>query len=184
MKKLVSMISILFTLSITMTGCTMESPRMTFNDDLHTIPGGSGWSYQQITGYSNFEWRTNISSGDNPEWNVLWMEESECGNWMIGDPHEIINELIFQKKNMINTNGAQELLSTWELNVQSWLNYSTVPRLIIKYEDLQLKPKSIVLKIRDFLNTNQNNKYRLEVVSLRDSKTAEAIIVELNVTGL
>ena len=93
MKKLESLISILFTLSITMTGCTMESPRMTFNDDLHTIPGGSGWSYQQITGYSNFEWRTNISSGDNPEWNVLWMEESECGNWMIGDPHEIINEL-------------------------------------------------------------------------------------------
>ena len=27
-----------------------------------------------------------------------------------------------------------------------------MPRLIIKYEDLQLKPKSIVLKIRDFLN--------------------------------
>ena len=28
------------------------------------------------------------------------------------------------------------------------------------------------------------SKYLLEVVSLRDSKTAEAIIVELNVTGL
>ena len=68
------------------------------------------------------------------------------------DYDEIINELLFEKKLMIGSNGIQELLSTWELNVQSWLNYSTVPRLIIKYEDLQLKPKSIVLKIRDFLN--------------------------------
>ena len=68
------------------------------------------------------------------------------------DFDEIINELLFEKKLMIGSNGIQELLSTWELNVQSWLNYSTVPRLIIKYEDLQLKPKSIVLKIRDFLN--------------------------------
>ena len=68
------------------------------------------------------------------------------------DIDEIINELLFEKKLMIGSNGIQELLSTWELNVQSWLNYSTVPRLIIKYEDLQLKPKSIVLKIRDFLN--------------------------------
>ena len=40
---------------------------------------------------------------------------------------------------MITTNGAQELLSTWELNVQSWLNYKSVPRLILKYEDLRLK---------------------------------------------
>ncbi len=68
------------------------------------------------------------------------------------DFDEIINELLFEKKLMIGSNGIQELLSTWELNVQSWLNYSTVPRLIIKYEDLQLKPKSIVLKIKDFLN--------------------------------
>ena len=68
------------------------------------------------------------------------------------DFDEIINELLFEKKLMIGSNGIQELLSTWELNVQSWLNYNTVPRLIIKYEDLQLKPKYIVIKIRDFLN--------------------------------
>ena len=65
---------------------------------------------------------------------------------------EIINELIFEKKLMINTNGAQELLSTWELNVQSWLNYNTVPRLIIRYEDLKLNTKQEVIKIKEFLN--------------------------------
>jgi len=65
---------------------------------------------------------------------------------------EIINELIFQKKLMINTNGAKELLSTWDLHVQSWLNYNTVPRLIIKYEDLKLNSKEVVLNIKEFLN--------------------------------
>jgi len=65
---------------------------------------------------------------------------------------QIIDELLFQKQLMINTNGAKELLSTWELNVQSWLNYNSVPRLIIKYEDLKLNPKRIILNIKQFLN--------------------------------
>ena len=38
-----------------------------------------------------------------------------------------------------------------------------------------------IKKLRDSLNINQDNKYLLEVVSLKDSKTAEAIIVELNI---
>ena len=63
-----------------------------------------------------------------------------------------IDEFLFSKSLMITTNGAQELLSTWELNVQSWLNYKSVPRLIIKYEDLQLNPKEIILNIKEFLN--------------------------------
>ena len=63
-----------------------------------------------------------------------------------------IDEFLFSKSLMITTNGAQELLSTWELNVQSWLNYTSVPRLIIKYEDLKLNPKEIILNIKKFLN--------------------------------
>ncbi len=63
-----------------------------------------------------------------------------------------IDEFLFAKSLMITTNGAQELLSTWELNVQSWLNYNSVPRLIIKYEDLKLNPKEIILNIKEFLN--------------------------------
>ena len=39
-----------------------------------------------------------------------------------------------------------------------------------------------IKKIRDSLKTSQNDKYRLEVVSLKDSKTADPIIVELNIT--
>ena len=41
-----------------------------------------------------------------------------------------------------------------------------------------------IKKIGDALKTNQNNKYRLEVISLKDSKTAEPIIVELNIIEL
>ena len=39
-------------------------------------------------------------------------------------------------------------------------------------------------KIRDSLEIDQNIKYRLEMVSLRDSKTADPIIVEVKVTKL
>jgi len=40
---------------------------------------------------------------------------------------------------------------------------------------------NFVKKIRDFLKDNQNIKFKLEVVSLRDSKTVEPIVVEINI---
>ena len=40
---------------------------------------------------------------------------------------------------------------------------------------------NFVKKITDFLKENQNIKFKLEVVSLRDSKTAEPIVVEINI---
>ena len=41
-----------------------------------------------------------------------------------------------------------------------------------------------IKKIRDSIKINQKIKYRLEVVSLRDSKTAEQILVDLNIIEL
>ena len=43
---------------------------------------------------------------------------------------------------------------------------------------------NFVKKVRDFLKENQNIKFKLEVVSLRDSKTAEPIVVEINILKL
>jgi uncharacterized protein (DUF3084 family) len=43
---------------------------------------------------------------------------------------------------------------------------------------------NFIKKIRDSLKINKANKYLLEVVSLKDSKTSEPIIVELNITQL
>ena len=40
---------------------------------------------------------------------------------------------------------------------------------------------NFVKKIRDFLQDNKNIKFKLEIVSLRDSKTAEPIVVEINI---
>ena len=74
---------------------------------------------------------------------------------------KIINELLFEKKNIINTNGAHELFSTWELNVLSWLNYKTVPRLIIRYEDLKVNIKEVVIKVIEFLNKTHRIKLNL-----------------------
>ena len=39
-------------------------------------------------------------------------------------------------------------------------------------------------KIRDSLKKNQTNKFKLDVISLMDSKTVDPIIVELNITKL
>ena len=91
---------------------------------------------------------------------------------------EIINELLFEKQLMINTNGAKELLSTWDFHVRSWLNYNTVPRLIIKYEDLKSNPKEIVLNIKEFLNKI----YKLKI-DLSD-KQIDKIIENTNFNNL
>ncbi len=41
-----------------------------------------------------------------------------------------------------------------------------------------------VKKIRDFLQENQNINFMLEIVSLRDSKTVEPIVVEINIVKI
>ena len=71
---------------------------------------------------------------------------------------EAINQVVFNKQLMTNANGARELVSNWELNIKSWLEYKTVPCLFIRYEDLLIKPNNIILKIIAFINivTNKN----------------------------
>ena len=39
-------------------------------------------------------------------------------------------------------------------------------------------------EIREFIQENQNIKFKLEVVSLRDSKTVEPIVVEINLVKI
>ena len=43
---------------------------------------------------------------------------------------------------------------------------------------------NFVKKIRDFLQENPNINFMLEVVSLRDSKTVEPIVVEINIVKI
>jgi len=59
---------------------------------------------------------------------------------------------ILSKTNYIfdNKNTLGEVLSSWQNHVNSWVNSDT-PKIIIKYEDLLLNPKSVILRLFDFL---------------------------------
>ena len=126
------------------------------------------------------------------------------GNWIIliksatnvlkGDnfvfvyPELLQNKIIVRKGEVITS----EIVEKKDLNIKN-IN-SKIKALMRKTRDkIKLRGSIVneittkgdfIKKIRDSLQINQNNKYRLEVISLKDSKTAEAIIVELNITKL
>ena len=116
---------------------------------------------------------TNVLKGDN----FVFVYPELLENQTIVSGGEIITSQILEKKN------------SDFLNIKS-----TVNNLLKKTRDKIKSRGSIVNEINtrgnfikttgDYIKINQQDKYLLEVVSLRDSKTAEAIIVELNVTGL
>ena len=76
-----------------------------------------------------------------------------------GSLERTINEMLYSKKLMTRTNGAKELVSTWDLHTRSWLEYKNVSRLIIKYEDLINKTEENILQIFDFLNKITSNTF-------------------------
>lgn len=49
-----------------------------------------------------------------------------------------------------NKNNVGEILSSWQNHVNSWTN-SDIPKIVIKFEDLLLDPKSIIIKLFNFL---------------------------------
>ena len=126
------------------------------------------------------------------------------GNWIIliksatnvlkGDkfvfvyPELLQNETIVSRGEVITS----EILEKEDLNYKN-IN-SNIKTLLGKTRDTIKSRGSIVneittrgdfiKKIRDSLKLSQKNKYLLEVLSLRDSKTADPIIVELNITKL
>ena len=99
-------------------------------------------------------------------------------------PELLENKLVVKKGTIITTT----ILEKSDLTSKSINN--TINSLIRKTRDAVNVKGSIVneittrgnflKKLKDYLKSNQNVKFQLEVVSLRDSKTAEPIIVELN----
>ena len=116
---------------------------------------------------------TNVLKGDN----FVFVYPELLENQTIVSRGEVITSQILEKKN-------SDFLNT----------KSTVNTLLKKTRDKIKSRGSIVNEINtkgdfikktgDYIKINQKNKYLLEVVSLRDSKTVEAIVVELKVTGL
>ena len=131
-------------------------------------------------------------------------DTAKGGNWVIliksatnvlkGDnfvfvyPELLQNKIIVRRGEVITS----EILEKTDLDYKNInLNINTLLR---KTRDKIKSRGSIVneittrgdfiKKIRDSLKINQNNKYRLEVISLKDSEIADPIIVELNITKL
>ena len=129
---------------------------------------------------------------------------SKGGNWIIliksannilkGDnfvvvyPELLENKIVLRRGEVVTS----EILEKKDLDYKN-IN-SKVKTLLRKTRDkIKLRGSianeittrgDFIKKIRDSLKVNQDDKYRLEVVSLKDSKTADPIIVELNISNL
>ena len=109
-------------------------------------------------------------------------------NFVVVYPEMIRNKIIVRRGEVITS----EILEKKDLEFEN-IN-SKINTLLKKTRDKIKSRGSIVneittkgdfiKKIRDSIEANLKNKYLIEVVSLKDSKTVESIIVELNVTQL
>ena len=116
---------------------------------------------------------TNILRGDN----FVFVYPELLENQIIVRRGEVITSAILEKKDL----DIENINSTINTLLKKTRDKIKSRGSIVK----EIKTKGDFLKkIRDSIKINQKNKYLLEVVSLKDSKTAESIIVELNVTRL
>ena len=106
-------------------------------------------------------------------------------NYVFVSPDLLENKFIVKKGDVITSSilGESDLnLKSINLKIKSLLRET---RDEIKSKGSQVTEiktnGSFIKKIRDFLQENQNIKFKLEVVSLRDSKTVEPIVVEINI---
>ena len=106
-------------------------------------------------------------------------------NYVFVSPDLLENQFIVKKGDIITSSvlGESDLnLKSINLKIKSLLRET---RDEIKSKGSQVSEiktnGNFVKKIRDFLQENQNIKFKLEVVSLRDSKTVEPIVVEINI---
>ncbi len=109
-------------------------------------------------------------------------------NYVFVSPDLLENKFIVRKGDIIKSSifGKSDLnLKSINLKIQTLLNET---RKEIKFRGSQANEiqtsGNFVKKIRDFLKGNQDIKFKLEVVSLRDSKTAEPIVVEINILNI
>ena len=109
-------------------------------------------------------------------------------NYVFVSPDLLENKFIVRKGDVIKS----VILEKNDLNFKS-LNLKIKTLLLETRDQIKLKGSQVneintrgnfVKKITDFLQDNQNIKFKLEVVSLRDSKTAEPIVVEINILKL
>ncbi len=155
--------------------------------------------------------RKIVMPGKNDVKNILFSRPSDItkiesvvsrgGNWVLiiksatnvlkGDNSVSVSPYLLENKLIVNKG---EVIKSFTLG-ESDLNFKSINfkiKLLLRETRDEIKSRgsqvseintrgNFVKKIRDFLEGNQNIKFKLEVVSLRDSKTAEPIVVEINI---
>ncbi len=106
-------------------------------------------------------------------------------NYVFVSPDLLENKLVVKKGDVITSS----ILGESDLNLKS-INLKIKSLLKETRDEIKSKGSQVneintngnfVKKIREFIQENQNIKFKLEVVSLRDSKTVEPIVVEINI---
>ena len=136
---------------------------------------------------------TNIESSASKGGNWILIIKSATNvlrgdNYVFVSPDLLENKFIVRKGDVIKS----YILEKNDLNLKS-INLKIKSLLIETRDEIKLKGSQVseintrgnfVKKITDFLQDNQNINFKLEVVSLRDSKIAEPIVVEINISKL
>jgi len=113
---------------------------------------------------------TNVLRGDN----YVFVSPDLLENKFIVRKGELIKSSIFEKSDLNR--------KSINLKIKSLLKETRDEIKLKGSQANEIKTSgNFVKKISDFLKNNQNMKFKLEVVSLRDSKTAEPIVVEINI---
>ena len=122
--------------------------------------------------------------------NNYFTDESVCKGfiYLIRDPRDIcislakhmdtdidkaIDVMLFQKNFVTNVFKVNEAVCTWKEHIESWVNFQSVPRFIVKYEDMIFNIRQIIedtIKFLEIINY-QNINYEEDVIKKTINKT-------------
>jgi len=116
---------------------------------------------------------TNVLKGDN----FVFVYPELLQNNMILRKGEVIASEIFEKKDLDYQNINSKIKTLLRKTRDKIKLRGSIANEITTRGDF-------IKQIRDSLKISQNNKYLMEVISFKDSKTGDSIIVELNIKKL
>ena len=142
-------------------------------------------------------WRTNdiseieLVTAKGGDWIILIKSAT---NVLKGDNFVFVYPELLKNKNIVKE-GEVLISETFEKKDFDYKNINLKIKNLLRKTRDKIKSRGSIVneittrgdfvkKIRDSLKINQNIKYRLEVESLKDSKTADPIIVELIISEL
>ena len=116
---------------------------------------------------------TNVLKGDN----FVFVYPEMMQNKFIVSRGEVITSEILEKKDLEFENINSKINTLLKKTRDKIKSRGSIVNEITTKGDF-------IKKIRDSIEANLKNKYLIEVVSLKDSKTAEPIVVDINITKL